>query len=73
MTQYRQADRCFMLTDGFNTFSTDIDDWFLVCVKSLFFLLLTFIVNYDDKYCKQFSMTSFFMEIYKYHYTKCDL
>ena len=32
MTQYRQADHCFMLDDGFDdVFSTDMDDWFKVC------------------------------------------
>ena len=49
MTQYRQADHCFMLTDGFGTFSTDIDDWFRVCIISLFFNLLTLIVKSYNK------------------------
>ena len=32
MTQYRQADHCFMLSHGFEeAFSTEMDDWYEVC------------------------------------------
>ena len=38
-TQYRQADKCFMLNDGFDDiFSTDMDDWFKVCILYLSYL-----------------------------------
>ena len=30
-TQYRQAGKCFMLSEGFDdAFSTDMDEWFTV-------------------------------------------
>ena len=37
ITQYRQAGYCFMLGNGFHMFSTNMDDWYQVCIKYLYF------------------------------------
>ena len=47
MTQLRQAGHCFMLTNGFGSLSTSMDDWLQVNYVLTFILsLLVWMINF---------------------------
>ena len=46
MTQYRQAGYCFMLSNGFDMFSSDMDEWYEVCKFWFIFQKLVVTINF---------------------------